>query len=168
MKKLFAAALLLMAFTPVDLQSSAEQKVRKHIIDNASGAGSYQSLSFGKLEKYMLPFNKTNVGQSYLQSARVSLTMAKKGWEELMSPGWSSNKAALAGQVEELEKDVEKYMHQYDSAAKNYRPVQYGWKIFHKYKLKDDESIPQVYEDTFYLNKKLQVIDTDTITVVID
>lgn len=150
-----------------DIQKQAESAVVKYIKSNADDVTGFEVVNFGKAEKFMLPFSSTNIGKLYFRLAEIPLAEAKDMHEKIES-GDAINSKSNQDYVEENMARAKRYLNRYDSAEAKYKPINYGWKIFAKYRLKNRVGLIKLNEDTFYLDKKLKVVDRDTITVFIN
>jgi len=139
-RNFFFAFILLLWIPGSDLQADVQKKVTAYIKDNADDPRGYQIVKFGKVEKFLTNYRMTN---EFAGLVEIGLW-----YKDLNDP---QKAFAILDTIAAHEK--------------KFVPQQYGWKIYHKYRLKNSLGLLKLYEDTFFVNKRLSVILRDTISL---
>ncbi|RYE02379.1 MAG: hypothetical protein EOP50_00115 [Sphingobacteriales bacterium] len=152
-----AASIALVSFGSFDIQADVQKAVIAHIKENADDPRSYENVRFGKVEKFYTIYANTD-------QFHGGLAIAKSFLEDAKRERAAGDDAAASRSLE----SAKKFMAILDSGAANYKPTLYGWKVYHKYRLKNDVGLLKLREDTFYLDKKLNVVDATKPLVELD
>ena len=156
MRKLLILSFAALLFSFADLQTDVQKRVTTYVRENTDDPTGYQIVKFGAVQKFMTSYYMTDEARLYIELAKIRKELAVLAKDK--------------GDIDAASKHITDVKNLLDTIAMNaakYKPYQYGWKIYHKYRMKDYYGQLRMNEDTFFLDKKLKIIDRDTITIIL-
>jgi hypothetical protein len=162
MKFLLLISLLALS-TPTDLQTDVQKIVKAYVIYHADDPRSYEAVAFGRVEKFMSTYSMTENANYYAALVNSYLDKLRQDTLDYNSTDDVAKRKLIVEDMESHMKYVNEFTGELKKGIKAFTPRQYGWKIYHKYWLNNGNGNLKLIKDTFYLDKKLTIVDRDTI-----
>lgn len=146
-----------------DVQKKAQQAVSKYLKSMLPDAGMYQPIRWGKVDKVMTTYEMS----AYYKFGVQLLDQKKNQLSEVISFAVDATndekKSEYTEEATKMKAEINKSEKELQDFRIKYKPIQFGWKIYHQFKAPNGRNIITEFGKLYYMDKTFNIVDMDTV-----